>query len=331
MEPSTPGAAGVAIENLTKSFGDAVAVGGDLAAGRARRGSPACSDRTAPARPPRCGCWPASWRPPAGGSRWPASRWRRPRCAGGAAASRLPHRLDRALRAPDRARAAHLLRRASTASTGRRRGGAHRLRSRARSISRRCSTALRGAVDAASGSASRWRARCCTIPPVLILDEPTVGLDVLASRFLREFVRAERDRGKAVMFSTHYLAEAELLCDRIGLLHRGRMLAEGQPGGAARARRRRRQPGGGVPALVAALEGAGPAPAPAPMATVNLATVGLVAGKELRETLRDRRTLARDGAVPAGGLPADVAADWRRSWPATRRAARRGAPASRSR
>jgi len=66
-------------------------------------------------------------------------------------------------------------------------------------------------------------------PAVLILDEPTVGLDVLASRFLREFVRGERDRGKAVVFSTHYLAEAELLCDRIGLIHRGRMLAEGPP------------------------------------------------------------------------------------------------------
>jgi sodium transport system ATP-binding protein len=66
-------------------------------------------------------------------------------------------------------------------------------------------------------------------PAVLVLDEPTVGLDVLASRFLRDFVRGERDRGKAVIFSTHYLAEAELLCDRIGLLHRGRLLAEGSP------------------------------------------------------------------------------------------------------
>ncbi len=72
-------------------------------------------------------------------------------------------------------------------------------------------------------------------PAVLILDEPTVGLDVLASRFLRDFVRGERDRGKAVIFSTHYLAEAELLCDRIGLLHRGRMLAEDAPA-ALRAR-----------------------------------------------------------------------------------------------
>ncbi len=66
-------------------------------------------------------------------------------------------------------------------------------------------------------------------PAVMILDEPTAGLDVLASRFLRAFVRAERDRGKAVVFSTHYLAEAELLCDRVGLLHQGRLLAEGPP------------------------------------------------------------------------------------------------------
>ncbi len=68
-------------------------------------------------------------------------------------------------------------------------------------------------------------------PPALILDEPTSGLDVLATRFLREFVRAERERGKAIVFSTHYLAEAELLCDRIGLLFRGRLLREGTPAG----------------------------------------------------------------------------------------------------
>jgi sodium transport system ATP-binding protein len=66
-------------------------------------------------------------------------------------------------------------------------------------------------------------------PPVLVLDEPTNGLDVLASRFLRVLFQAERNRGKAVIFSTHYLAEAELLCDRIGLMYRGRLLREGPP------------------------------------------------------------------------------------------------------
>jgi sodium transport system ATP-binding protein len=66
-------------------------------------------------------------------------------------------------------------------------------------------------------------------PPVLILDEPTIGLDVLASRFLRVLLRSERARGKAIIFSTHYLAEAELLCDRVGLLYRGHLLREGTP------------------------------------------------------------------------------------------------------
>jgi sodium transport system ATP-binding protein len=66
-------------------------------------------------------------------------------------------------------------------------------------------------------------------PPVLVLDEPTAGLDVLASRFLRDVVAGARDAGKAVLFSTHYLAEAELLCDRVGLLHKGRIVREGQP------------------------------------------------------------------------------------------------------
>jgi ABC-type multidrug transport system ATPase subunit len=66
-------------------------------------------------------------------------------------------------------------------------------------------------------------------PPVLILDEPTNGLDVLAGRSLRGFVLEERRRGKAIVFSTHYLAEAELICDRVGLLFQGALLQEGTP------------------------------------------------------------------------------------------------------
>lgn len=64
-------------------------------------------------------------------------------------------------------------------------------------------------------------------PPALILDEPTLGLDVLSNRVIIDFVRAQRERGKAIVMSTHYLDEAETLCDRIGLLHRGRLIAEG--------------------------------------------------------------------------------------------------------
>ena len=64
-------------------------------------------------------------------------------------------------------------------------------------------------------------------PPVLIMDEPTLGLDVLSNRVILDFIRRERDEGKTVLLSTHYLDEAETMCDRIGLLHNGRLLAEG--------------------------------------------------------------------------------------------------------
>jgi len=64
-------------------------------------------------------------------------------------------------------------------------------------------------------------------PTILIMDEPTLGLDVLSNRVILEFIRRERDQGKTIILSTHYLDEAETLCDRIGLLHEGRMVAEG--------------------------------------------------------------------------------------------------------
>jgi sodium transport system ATP-binding protein len=64
-------------------------------------------------------------------------------------------------------------------------------------------------------------------PPVLILDEPTTGLDILASSDMIDFVESRRSAGRCVLFSTHILAEAERLCDRIGVIHDGRMLAAG--------------------------------------------------------------------------------------------------------
>ena len=64
-------------------------------------------------------------------------------------------------------------------------------------------------------------------PPVLILDEPTTGLDVLASSAMIEFVESRRTSGTCVLFSTHVLSEAERLCDRIGIIDHGRLLASG--------------------------------------------------------------------------------------------------------
>ena len=64
-------------------------------------------------------------------------------------------------------------------------------------------------------------------PDVLIVDEPTATLDVLAAQFIIERLRAEADAGKAVLLSTHHLSEAELVCDRIGIIHQGTLRGEG--------------------------------------------------------------------------------------------------------
>jgi sodium transport system ATP-binding protein len=64
-------------------------------------------------------------------------------------------------------------------------------------------------------------------PPVMIFDEPTVGLDVMAARTISGFIRECRDAGKTVVFSTHVMSEVEKLCDHIGIIHGGQLLAEG--------------------------------------------------------------------------------------------------------
>ena len=64
-------------------------------------------------------------------------------------------------------------------------------------------------------------------PPVLVFDEATTGLDVLVARALLDAVAELRDQGKCIIFSTHIMREAERLCDRIAIMHRGRILAEG--------------------------------------------------------------------------------------------------------
>src|SRR5712691_5883916 len=64
-------------------------------------------------------------------------------------------------------------------------------------------------------------------PPVMIFDEPTLGLDVMTARTIVEFIRECRNRGKTVIFSTHVMSEVEKLCDNIGIIHDGKLLAEG--------------------------------------------------------------------------------------------------------
>jgi ABC-2 type transport system ATP-binding protein/sodium transport system ATP-binding protein len=64
-------------------------------------------------------------------------------------------------------------------------------------------------------------------PPVMLLDEPTLGLDVLGSQVIIEYIDLLRREGKAVILTTHHLDDAERLCTRFGLLHRGRLVIEG--------------------------------------------------------------------------------------------------------
>ena len=64
-------------------------------------------------------------------------------------------------------------------------------------------------------------------PAVMIFDEPTLGLDVMTARAIVKFVRDCRDRGKTVIYSTHIMSEVEKLCDAVGIIHNGRLVAEG--------------------------------------------------------------------------------------------------------
>ncbi len=64
-------------------------------------------------------------------------------------------------------------------------------------------------------------------PPVMIFDEPTSGLDILTASNIVSFIRKCRDDGKCVLFSTHIMREAERIADRIVMIHKGKLLAEG--------------------------------------------------------------------------------------------------------
>jgi ABC-2 type transport system ATP-binding protein len=67
-------------------------------------------------------------------------------------------------------------------------------------------------------------------PPVLLLDEPTVGLDPQAARNLRELILEIREEGCTVLLTTHYMEEADQLCDRVGIIDQGKVIALDAPG-----------------------------------------------------------------------------------------------------
>ncbi len=80
-----------------------------------------------------------------------------------------------------------------------------------------------------TGQTQRASISRCLIhsPKLYIFDEPTLGLDIISSNSIIEFMKKERQQGKTVLYSTHYMEEAEYLCDRIILLDRGKIIAQG--------------------------------------------------------------------------------------------------------
>ncbi|WP_300276141.1 ABC transporter ATP-binding protein [Peptacetobacter sp.] len=82
-----------------------------------------------------------------------------------------------------------------------------------------------------TGQTQRTSIARCLIhsPSVYIFDEPTLGLDILSSRSIIDFMIKEKQEGKTVLYSTHYMKEAETLCDRILLIYEGKIIAEGNP------------------------------------------------------------------------------------------------------
>jgi ABC-2 type transport system ATP-binding protein len=80
-------------------------------------------------------------------------------------------------------------------------------------------------------------------PKVVFLDEPTIGLDVMTARSIREFLKTEaRQHGRTIMLATHNMAEVDAICDRVAIIDKGRIIAHGTPDELKRSL--------GVPALV---------------------------------------------------------------------------------
>src|SRR5262249_15227479 len=87
------------------------------------------------------------------------------------------------------------------------------------------------AMKPSGGQRQRLAVACALTgnPAILFLDEPTTGLDPQSRRQLWEHIRAFRARGGTVLLTTHYMEEAEQLCDRVAIVDHGKVIAEGTP------------------------------------------------------------------------------------------------------
>ncbi len=82
-----------------------------------------------------------------------------------------------------------------------------------------------------TGQKQRTSIARCLIhdPEIYIFDEPTLGLDIISSKSIIDFMKLEKEKGKSVLYSTHYMEEAEFLCDRIVMIDKGKVIAVGTP------------------------------------------------------------------------------------------------------
>ena len=73
-------------------------------------------------------------------------------------------------------------------------------------------------------------ARCVLHDPhTYVLDEATSGLDIISSQVILDFIKEERNKGKCIIYSTHYMEEAENICDRVVLINKGKVIETGTP------------------------------------------------------------------------------------------------------
>jgi ABC-2 type transport system ATP-binding protein len=134
-------------------------------------------------------------------------------------------------------------------------------------------------------------------PQVLLLDEPTSALDPSGRRTVRVLLEELRSRGHAVLLNSHLLSEIELVCDRVAIISRGRLVAEGSPAGLSRARGVEVETGSGVRLF----EGATRDDAPAIVARLVEAGEPVYGVRVVTTTLEDVYLEAVQGTVPAVG------------------------------
>ena len=82
-----------------------------------------------------------------------------------------------------------------------------------------------------TGQLQRVNIARCIIhnPEYYIFDEATSGLDIITSKVILDFIKEEKNNNKCIIYSTHYMEEAENICDRVILIHKGKIIKEGTP------------------------------------------------------------------------------------------------------